>query len=133
MDKLDSPTTTNQAPTPTTPAPPSVPGISKTSLLQLLKTNRKTQISAAALAFLIVATVAVSIQLFTSRSRIQFEEKPIAFPSPSPRQTTRFATHPIVLEAESQVASSQAQLNDLKINNHPLLPPILDMQVALEK
>lgn len=68
-----------------------------------------------------------------SKSSVSFNEPPLSFPTPSPKQQTIFANHPKVVEIEQMLPNLEASISSQIIDNHPLLPPALDMEVTLEE
>ena len=109
---------------------PPPPPTRLTQLITLIRTHPKTKLVIVSLALITLITSITSILLGT-RTLTGFRQDQLVFPSPSPKIPSQFASHPIILDATAAVATATADLRQLIITNHPLMPPSLDTKVTL--
>lgn len=102
-------------------------------LVVLLKTNRRAQIIALSVILIILSLAASVFLSLRTKNQVAYQQPSFTHPSPSPRHTTRFANHPIIINIEQDLIGLEASVSSLIIQKHPLLPPSLDMEVRIDK
>jgi len=117
-------------PTPPTtpPTPPKIPLTQK--LKAFLITHKKSLLLGISTIIIFITSLAF---LLKTQGSLNISGDPAPTPQTAPSRLTSYANHPSIASASAQLSQIEAEIKALQTDNHPLLPPTLDISVTLDK